>query len=122
MARPGLLIGAILVAICLIGGAIAAQTVLAGRDPTTIHASGSLPRRISVCGRNWTKDPLLRQRTLDGARAWAGEVVVVATGPFAPCPSGPCSASAASSTSCDTVVWVRVGEDAYVDYALSGGP
>lgn len=121
MVRPRLVIVVILVAVCLVGAATAVTTVLAGRDPNTIHPTGSLPERVSVCGRTWTKDSLLRQRTLDEARAWAGEAVVVATGPFAPCPSGPCT-SVARSSPCDTVVFVRVGQDAYVDYALAGGP
>jgi hypothetical protein len=108
--------------VLLIGGAIlAAVVILPGRDPTAIHAVSSLPDRINVCGRTWTLDATLRQRSYDDARTWTGvQPVVVATGPGAPCPPGPCGSSPGSP--CDTVVFVRVGEDAYVDYALSGGP
>lgn len=108
--------------VLVVGGSLISKTVADGRDPNTIHALGTLPERISVCGRTWTRDRLLRQRTLENAHAWQGvRPIVVATGPFAPCPAGPCTTSA-SPSSCQTVVWVRVGEDVYVDYALSGGP
>jgi hypothetical protein len=82
----------------------------------------SLPGRISVCGRDWSKDALGRQVTLDQARAMksGGEPSVVATGPFAPCPTGPCTTTADGP--CDTVVFVRAGTDAYIGYSLSGGP
>jgi hypothetical protein len=40
---------------------------------------------------------------------------------FGPCPPGVCT-TVAESTQCHTVVYVRVGEDAYIDYELSGGP
>jgi hypothetical protein len=49
------------------------------------------------------------------------EPVVVDPGPFAPCPVGPCTA-VAQDDPCHTVIYVRVGEDAYLDYALQGGP
>ncbi|MGZ6801350.1 MAG: hypothetical protein ACXVGR_16270 [Mycobacteriaceae bacterium] len=115
-------IGAIVVAVCIIGVALAAQTVLGGRDPNTIHAPGSLPDRISVCGRDWTRDSSSRQVTLEKARTMkpGGGPVVVAIGPFAPCPSGACTDTGGGP--CDTVVWVRVGSDAYIGYELSGGP
>jgi hypothetical protein len=125
MLRDRLVIGAAIVVLCLAGGAFAAQTVLAGRDPTTIHAVGSLPDRISVCGRTWTKDVRLHEVTLEQASALreGGDAVVVATGPFAPCPirSDPCTAVTGTGM-CETVVFVRVGKDAYIAYALSGGP
>jgi hypothetical protein len=118
--RP--VIGAFVVVVCIAGGALAVQTVLAGRDPNTIHVPGSLPDHISVCGRGWTKDVLGRQVTFEQARTMksGGDPSVVATGPFAPCPRGPCTATAGGP--CDTVVFVRVGEDAYIGYELSGGP
>lgn len=81
-----------------------------------------MPDRISVCGRDWTKDTLDRQVTFAQARSTKSGVdpSVVATGPFAPCPPGPCTATAGGP--CDTAVFVRVGEDAYISYELSGGP
>jgi hypothetical protein len=107
---------------CIVAGALAVQTVRAGRDPNTIHAVGSLPHRISVCSRDWTEDALNRQVTFEQARTMksGGDPVVVATGPFAPCPPGPCTATTGGP--CDTVVWVRTGGDAYIGYELSGGP
>jgi hypothetical protein len=114
--------GALVVAVCVVGGALAVPTVFAGRDPNTIHNPGGLPDHISVCDRGWTKDRLGRQVTLQQARAMKsdGDPSVVATGPFAPCPRGPCTAKAGGP--CDTVVFVRVGQDAYIAYALVGGP
>jgi hypothetical protein len=109
--------------LALIGlGLVAARIVGTAWDSNVIRDPASLPQQINVCGRDWSKDALGRQVTLDQARAMksGGEPSIVATGPFAPCPSGPCTATAAGP--CDTVVFVRVGQDAYIDYALSGGP
>jgi hypothetical protein len=49
------------------------------------------------------------------------EAVVVDPGLSPPCPVGPCT-SVAQDGPCHTVIYVRVGEDAYLDYALQGGP
>lgn len=87
-----------------------------------VHDVSTLPDHIAVCGRTWVKDSLARQSTLNEIRALTDvEPAVVGTGMFAPCPSGVC-AQVARGGGCDTVVYVRVGEDAYVDYELSGGP
>lgn len=103
-------------------GVGAARFMSVAWDPNAIRDAATLPGRISVCGRDWSEDALGRQVTLDQARAIksSGEPSIVATGPFAPCPSGPCTSTAAGP--CDTVVFVRVGADAYIGYALSGGP
>jgi hypothetical protein len=93
-----------------------------GLGATDIHGIASLPDRISVCGRDWSRDASGREFSQAEARSWTGvEPSVVDPLPFAPCPHGPCTQSALN-TPCDTVVFVRVGEDAYVDYSLSGGP
>lgn len=89
-------------------------------DATTIHDLASLPARINVCGRARSKDALDRQFTLGEARAMGGAAPVVATGPFAPCPVGPCGL--VGGAACDTVIFVRVGQDAYFDYSLVGCP
>jgi hypothetical protein len=47
-------------------------------------------------------------------------VAPILGGFLSPCPSNACSDP--SRGPCDTVVYVRIGEDAYVGYALSGGP
>jgi hypothetical protein len=111
-ARRALLLGAFvaLVAACGNGGA------------DQIHDLSTLPDHISVCGRTWVKDTVGRQSSSDEIRALAGvEPTVVGTGMFAACPAGVCTTIAQSSP-CHTVVYVRVGEDAYIDYELSGGP
>lgn len=107
---------------CVAAVLVLVLIVLPGRDSNTIRDASTLPSRIQVCGRTWTRDSTGRQFTLDQARAFksAGEPSIVATGPFAPCPAGPCTDVAGGA--CDTVVFVRVGQDVYVDYSLSGGP
>lgn len=92
-----------------------------GLGATDIHDAASLPDHLSVCGRRWSKDDSGRVFSRAGAVSWAGFApTLVDPQPFAPCPPGPCTATPAGP--CDTVVFVRVGEDRYVDYALSGGP
>lgn len=87
-----------------------------------IHDRASLPDHISVCGRDWTVDPSRRATTWAEAGTRFGvQPALVDPLPFAPCPAGPCTSSAHDAP-CDTVVLVRVGQDAYVSYELSGGP
>jgi hypothetical protein len=96
------------------------QNGLAGTSG--IHDSATLPEHIRVCGRGWSKDALNRKLSLAEIRARDGvEPVVVDPGPFATCPAGPCGMTAQDGP-CHTVIYVRVGEDAYLDYALQGGP
>jgi|SRR5450759_2816936 hypothetical protein len=93
-----------------------------GVSAPTTHDAATLPDQISVCGRDWTKDALKRQFSRAQILAQFGvAATVVDPGLVAPCPAGPCTLVAQSGP-CDTVVFVRVGEDAYVDYALQGGP
>ncbi len=92
-----------------------------GLGATDIHVAASLPDHISVCGRRWSRDDSGRVFSRAAAVSWSGlEPTLVDPSPFAPCPPGPCTPTAAGP--CDTVVFVRVGKDAYVDYGLSGGP
>lgn len=87
-----------------------------------IHDAAALPEHINICGRSWSKDALDRKFSLAEIRPRDGiEPVVVDPGPFAPCPVGPCT-TVAQNGPCHTVIYVRVGEDAYLDYALQGGP
>jgi hypothetical protein len=87
-----------------------------------IHDALALPDHIRVCGRGWSKDALDRRVSLAEIRTRDGvEPVVVDPGLFAPCLVGPCTAVAQDGP-CHTVIYVRVGEDAYLDYALQGGP
>jgi len=86
------------------------------------HDAAALPDHIAICGRGWTKDGLDRRLSLAEIRTRDGVApVVVDPGLFAPCPLGPCTA-VAHDDPCDTVIYVRVGEDAYLDYELQGGP
>ena len=83
---------------------------------------GMLPEHIKVCGRSWSKDALRRELSAAELRARDGvEPVVVDPGLFAACPPGPCT-TVAQDVPCNTVIYVRVGEDAYLDYSLQGGP
>jgi hypothetical protein len=87
---------------------------------TGIHDLGALPEHIGVCGRDWRRESLNRVLTLDATRARYGrEPVLVDFGPLAGCPPGPCTGTAQNDP-CDTVVFVRVGEDGYIE--LQGGP
>jgi hypothetical protein len=86
-----------------------------------IHDPTSVPARIHVCGRAWNKDALDRRFTeADINDQFGAPPTLVDPRLFAPCPTGACTATAGGP--CATVIFVRVGEDAYVDYSLSGGP
>ena len=86
---------------------------LLGDDTKAIHDPASLPHSLHVCGRTWHKDALDRQQK-------AAELVALSDGPpqlvdprqFAPCPAGACGATAGGP--CATVIFERVGEDAFL--------
>lgn len=112
-------IGAVVV-VAVLAVVVAAPRVgnaLAGADG--IHDAAALPRQIQLCGRSWQRDALDRRFTAVAARKAFGGVVVD-PGPFGSCPPAPCT-DVARSGACDVVIWVRVGEDAYLDYSLQGG-
>ena len=115
------------VAALLVAGVVAAIVILprifnGAASTTGIHDPATLPEHIRICGRGWTKDSLNRIVGLAEMRARDGiEPVVVDPGPFAPCPVGPCTA-VAQDDPCYTVIYVRVGADAYLGYELQGGP
>ena len=98
---------------------VLAVTVLQGPGATTIHSRFGLPHQVHVCGRDY-RGPAYEQ-TLAAIRADGIEPVLVDTGLLAPCPAGACT-TVATDTGCATVVYVRIGEDAYVSYELLGGP
>jgi len=96
------------------------RTLVAGGP--AIHDAVTLPSSIAMCGRDWVIDVQRRQVTIEEIRTTGGfEPVVVDPGLFAPCPPGPCG-RVAEAGPCDTVVYVRVGDDAYIAYELQGGP
>ena len=87
-----------------------------------IDDAAKLPATIGICGRDWTKDAAQRRFSLAEIRAGMEvEPVVVDPGLFAPCPPGPCT-RVAQDGPCHTVIYVRVGQDAFIDYSLQGGP
>src|ERR1035437_1332655 len=94
-------------------------------DPAGIHDAGALPDRIHACGRTWNKGASTPTSAESIVALLGEEPKLVAPGllgrVLASCPSGACTDNA-SNGPCDTVIYVRVGEDAYVDYALTGGP
>jgi hypothetical protein len=94
---------------------VIAAIVLQGPGVMSIHDTAKLPDRVHVCGRNFQKaEPA---RTLGEIRSEGIDPVVVDTGPLAGCPANACV-----TIGCTTVVYVRVGDDAYVSYVLLGGP
>ena len=98
---------------------LVAATVLQGPGTTAIHNALTLPDRVHACGRNYhgpgAPQPIAQIRS-DGT-----EPVLVDTGWLGRCPAGACT-TVATTSGCATVVYVRVGEDAYVAYELLGGP
>jgi len=91
-------------------------------SPSGIYDGSNLPYRLHVCGRTWSEG---RTQTLESITAdySPGPTLVapILAGYLSPCPQTACTATAGNGP-CDTVVFVRIGEDAYVSYGLAGGP
>lgn len=87
---------------------------------SAIHNPASLPARLHVCGRAWNLSVGQRFTKAEMDSQTDSTVALVDPGLLAACPRGACAAAAGGP--CHTVIFVRVGEDAYVDYSLSGGP
>ena len=125
--RAGWILAAIAALVLVLGVAIVPRLIhrqILGLGAADIHDVASLPDRISVCGRDWTKDTsgrVLREEEFRPPLGVGGGPPLVDPLPFAPCPSSACTQSALD-TPCATVVVVRIGEDAYIGYQLSGGP
>jgi hypothetical protein len=114
-------IGLPVILIALIVGPWFVHHWVLGLGAADIHDPATLPEEVRVCGRYWHRSPTVVPTTLDAARAWSGvEPLVVDIAPFAPCSPGLCKGSGAQE-SCDTVVFVRVGENDYVSFDLEGG-
>jgi hypothetical protein len=102
---------------------VVARDALFGPGPTAIHDPRWLAPNIHVCGRDYKAGDAVVPR------AWTGDspFVLVEPAPLAGCsiavedPAGFCPAHPLACQTF-TVVLVRVGEDAYVPYALRGGP
>jgi hypothetical protein len=103
--------------------ALVARDALFGRGPTAVHDPARVASRIHVCGRDYNGGRVLRRGE------WPADApfVLVEPAPFAPCapavedPAGVCRGSSLQCATW-TVVFVRVGEDAYAEYELLGGP
>lgn len=115
---------AVLAAAGIVVAGLVGRDALFGPGPTAIHDSSRLPPRIHVCGRDYDggNAPIARS-------AWHPEApfVLVDPAPLAPCapvvddPAGICSSGQVICATW-TVVFVRVGPDAYLEYELVGGP
>jgi hypothetical protein len=93
-----------------------------GGGTPRIRDIATLPKHFGACGRTWTKDALERTESLAAIHQKIQvEPVVVDPGLLTACPAGACTAQAQDGP-CHTVIYVRVGEDAYIGYELSGGP
>ena len=115
-------VAVLFVVIGLLAGPTLIHRQVLGLGATDIHDAHSLPDHIDVCGRQWSKDTSVESLTQSQVQSKFGRSpALVDPLPFAPCPPGPCTRNPAHGP-CDTVVIVRVGEDAYVNYSLSGGP
>lgn len=120
--RRGALGVAVLVLVFVIDAAVVmprAYRLLGG-----VHDTLTLPDDIRTCGRDYRKDALDRR--------WSWADITAGTNPgHRPVVVDPglltqllvrCQSEACTAASCDTVVFVRVDWDAYVDYSLQGGP
>ena len=96
-------------------------------SPFGIRPPALLIPEITVCDRNYHGGAMVRTGAEIEAR---GPMVVVDPGPFGFFPScpqpdqygnRPCTREATDGP-CATVVYVRVGDDSFAEYALSGGP
>lgn len=103
--------------------AFALRNAVFGTSPAAIHDAATVPDRFTVCDRTYRGSE--NERTLVEASA-GGTVVLVDPAPLAPCPEPnadgvrPCTRI--GDAPCATVVYIRIGEDAYRAYDLSGGP
>jgi hypothetical protein len=111
----------------IVGGVVAillwrnvAYLPLGDDGSTAIHNQASLPARLHVCGRSWNRSTLDRMSKAEIDSLSDLPASLVDPGFLAACPSGACTSSAGGS--CATVIFVRVDEDAYIGYSLSGGP
>jgi len=117
--------GALLVGLGLVAALLLVRSYVyipfLGDDTSVIHDPASLPETLHVCGRTWHKEDPSRQRTEEELTSlYQSPPVVVDPRQFAECPSGACTATVGGP--CATVIFARVGEDAYLGYSLSGGP
>ena len=100
------------------------RDALFGTDPTAVHDPTRLAGRIHVCGRDYNGGSAAISRA-----SWARDApfVLVDPAPLAACApvvDDPAAMCTATPLACRTwtVVFVRVGVDAYLPFELAGGP
>ena len=99
------------------------QRPLFGAGVAAVHDATALRDQLTVCDRTYRRGP---GSDAVNAAAAGRPLVLVDPAVLAPCPAAdasgnrPCSRSADGP--CATVVYVRVGPDAYVPYELVSGP
>ena len=91
-------------------------------SPSGNYDGSNLPGRLHVCGRTWNKGGPMTLETIEADDGPPPTLVSpILAGFLSPCPSAACSGDSAHFP-CDTEVFVRFGDDAYMAYGLSGGP
>lgn len=101
----------------MVAALVVAASATPGCGPTARDAS-TLPDAFVACAREWRASGLPAQR-LDQIEAAHDPVFVDPVSPS--CPPGACT-DVATVDGCDTLIWARIGLDAYVSYELQGGP
>lgn len=86
-----------------------------------VHAAAELPQRIRVCGRTYGNHGIGHQFTLAQVTERTDHPAFVNPWIFAACPRNGYFEDGGERI-VTTVLFVRVGEDAYLTYELSGGP
>ena len=86
-----------------------------------IYPVSSLPARIHACNRDWSEANGPPMTSAEVRARFDQDPVIVSPGLLAPCPQAPCSRGGDESP-CNTIVFVRVGQDSFVGYSLLGGP
>jgi len=91
-------------------------------SPSGIYDGSGLPNRLHVCGRTWIQGGTHTLESIEADDSPGPTLVApILAGFLSPCPSNACSGDPSHSP-CETVVFVRIGADAYVAYGLAGGP
>ena len=120
--RRGIVFAAFAVAAVLAGLVIVPRIENAFGGSMGIHDAAALPEHIRICGAAGTRthssassaSPRSGCETASSLSSWIPASSRHAR--QAPAPA------VAQDEPCDTVIYVRVGSDAYLDYALQGGP
>jgi hypothetical protein len=102
------------------GLAVAVVAMMAGCAAPVVYEAAMLPAELELCGRQWQRDVLDRRLSSVEIRAMQ-EVEPAVVERLDRCPPGACT-EVAQAGGCYTVIYVRVGQDAYLGYSVQGGP